>query len=86
MILFINIMGTKVKIEGCLAFIVVLVMIAIALLMAVATVEGFVYMIKKAKGEDKVYVIKYVNDSSYICDTDSKVFEEEWAKTLESYE
>lgn len=79
-------MGTKVKIEGCLAFIVVLVMIALALLMAVATVEGFVYMIKKAKGEDKVYVIKYVNDSSCINDPSSRVFEEEWTKTLESYE
>ena len=79
-------MGTKVKIEGCLAFIVVLVMIALALLMAVATVEGFVYMIKKAKGEDKVYVVKYVNDSSYTNDPSSRVFEEEWTKTLESYE
>lgn len=76
----------KIKIEGCLAFIVVITMIAIALLIAIATVEGFVYMIKKTKGEDKVYVIKYVNDSSYICDTASRVFEEEWAKTLESYE
>lgn len=79
-------MGTKVKIEGCLAFIVVLVIIALALLMAVATVEGFVYIIKKAKGEDKVYVIKYVNDSSNISDSSSRVFEEEWTKTLESYE
>ena len=79
-------MGTKVKIEGCLAFIVVLVMIALALLMAVATVEGFVYMIKKAKGEDKVYVVKYVNDSSNVSDSSSRVFEEEWTKTLESYE
>lgn len=79
-------MGTKVKIEGCLAFIVMLVMIALALLMAVATVEGFVYMIKKAKGEDKVYVVKYVNDSSNVSNSSSRVFEEEWTKTLESYE
>lgn len=76
----------KVKIEGCFAFIMVIVMIAISLIIAIATVEGFVYMIKKAKGKDKVYVIKYVNDSSYVRDTTSKVFEEEWAKTLESYE
>lgn len=74
----------KIKIEGCLAFIMVIVMIAISLIIAIATVEGFVYMIRKVKGTDTVYVTKtvYVDDTS----ASSKEFNEEWAKELEKYE
>ena len=76
----------EVRINGCFALIVGIVMVAISLIMAVATVEGFVYMIKKAQGKDKVYVIKYVNDSSSVHNSTSRIFEEEWTRTLESYE
>lgn len=73
----------KIKIEGCLTFVVIILMTALSIIIAIATVEGFVYMFSKCtRAQDTVYVKHVYGDTA----ASNIKFEDEWAREFEKYE